>query len=80
MTVVALKELKKAIKKDIDKADEKTVLAIRSLLGAQNEGGSWSGVSDGEKRAIKQGLKEVEAGEGIPHEEMKKRYSKWLTK
>lgn len=79
MTMVALKELKDRLKKDIDNADEKTVLAIQKMLKL-GDNDPWNSISDGERQSIKQGLKEAKEGEGIPHEEIKKMYSQWLTK
>lgn len=80
MTMVALKELKAQLKKDIDNADEKTILAIREIFAYKEEDELWNSLSEGERQSIEKGLKEVKEGKGIPHEEVKKMYSKWLAK
>ncbi len=32
----------------------------------------WDEISDGEKKAIEEGISQLDRGEGIPHEEMRK--------
>jgi len=38
----------------------------------------WDEISDEEKAAIEEGLKDIREGRVVPHEEVKKRYEKWL--
>ncbi len=38
----------------------------------------WNEISEAEKQAIEQGLKDAEEGKLIPHDEVKKKYEKWL--
>ena len=38
----------------------------------------WDEISEAEKQAIEQGLKDAEEGKLIPHNEVKKKYEKWL--
>jgi predicted transcriptional regulator len=80
MTLVALKELKKEVKKYIDDADEKTVKAVLALLESNEEENWWDTISEGEKASIKAGLKDIREGRTLPHEEVMKKYSKWLIK
>lgn len=80
MTVVALKELKKELKKSIDNADEETVKEILSLLNKRQSDDWWDDLSKGEKEAIEEGLKDVKAGRLTPHEEVWSKYSKRIAK
>ncbi|HBS87071.1 MAG: hypothetical protein A2W91_02535 [Bacteroidetes bacterium GWF2_38_335] len=38
----------------------------------------WEMISESEKRTVKQGLKELREGKGIPHTEVKKKVAKLL--
>lgn len=38
----------------------------------------WDEISEAEKQAIEQGLKDAEEGKLIPHDDVKKKYEKWL--
>lgn len=38
----------------------------------------WNEISEAEKQAIEQGLKDAEEGKLIPHDKVKKKYEKWL--
>lgn len=80
MTLVALNELKKEIKKSIDDADEKTVMAIRAMLENEQEEDWWDTLPDAVKAGIDEGIKDMEEGRVTPHEEVWKKYSKWTTK
>lgn len=80
MTVVALKELKKEVKKYIDEADEDTVKAMHTLLLKPKEDDWWDNLSDEQREGIDLGLKQMEEGKTIPHKEVMKQYSKWLSK
>ena len=39
---------------------------------------SWEEISQAEKEAIDQGLEDAQNGKVTPHEEVRKRYEKWL--
>ena len=80
MTSVEKKELKKEVKKYIDHADDRMLKAVRAMLQSDQEENWWNVISDEEKEAIEAGLKEMEEGKTIPHEDVMKKYSKWLTK
>ena len=87
MTAVAIKELRKEVKHYIDNADERMLKAIYAMLETDqhediDEIGDdwWDKISDGERAAVEEGLKQIEEGKTIPHEEVMKKYRKWLTK
>lgn len=48
------------------------------VLGDDNEQDWWYKVSEQERLRIEQGLADVQSGKTMPHEEMRKRYEKWL--
>lgn len=80
MTVVALKELKKEVKKYIDDADEETVKAMHAMFEGEGDDDLWNSLSEGERESINRGVKNIEEGRTFTHEEVMKKYSKWLTK
>jgi len=40
----------------------------------------WDEISEEQKKAVNKGLAQLDRGEGVPHKEVMKRYSKWLKK
>ena len=72
--------LRKEVKEYINHSDERMVKAIHAMLTADNDGDWWDDTNDLQKASIERGLKDMENGNTVPHEEMVKLYSKWLTK
>ena len=81
--------MRKEVKKYIDLADERMLKAIHAMLETDLEeeisdkeisDDWWDEMSDEERASVEEGIKQLENGEGIPHEEVMKKYSKWLTK
>jgi predicted transcriptional regulator len=66
----------------IDKTDDVQVLeAIRILLHKKtDEQDFWDTLPHFQKESIERGLAQVERGETKSHEEVMKKYEKWLTK
>jgi predicted transcriptional regulator len=58
---------------------KKTVLAVVKTF-AEDETDLWDEMPDEIKASVKRGLKESEKGLGKPHEEVMKKYRKWLKK
>jgi predicted transcriptional regulator len=75
-----LATLRKETKKYIDKADGKTVKMIHAMLEVEQKEDWWDELTDGEKKSINRGLKDVEAGRVVSHEVVMKKYKKWLSK
>jgi len=74
-------ELRTDLHNMIDKISDSNVLnAVKTLLagktGTQEDW--WDTISDEERAEIEQGLAEADRGELIPHEEVMKKYEKWL--
>jgi predicted transcriptional regulator len=66
----------------IDKTNDVQVLeAIKVLLHNKNaEQDFWDSLPESQKKSIERGLAQAERGESKPHEEIRKKYEKWLTK
>jgi predicted transcriptional regulator len=84
MTATEIKGMRKEVKHYVENADEHRLKAIYSLLKTTKEeemdevkDGWWDEISDGEKAAIEEGLRQSENGEGIPHEEAIKQLKWW---
>jgi predicted transcriptional regulator len=61
--------------------DMKVLEAIRVLLQANaGERDFWDQLPDFQKKSIEKGLAQVEQENTIAHEEVMKKYDKWLTK
>jgi hypothetical protein len=59
--------------------DDETIIEKLKLVKDSNaENGWWEELSDAEIASIERGLADAKAGRIIPHEEVKKRYEKWL--
>ena len=57
--------------------DESTIERIKLVKDATDE--DWkAGLSTLEQEAIEESLADIEAGRTTPHEEVRKRYEKWL--
>mgnify|MGYP001011496613 CR=1 FL=1 len=72
--------LRKQVKKFVDNASEKELEMAYHLFNASKKSDWWDEISTEQKKAIDKGLKQLDNGEGIPHEEVMKKYAKWLTK
>ena len=73
-----------AIEKEIAKVvhglspqQKKTMLIVAKTF-AEEKKDWWDELNEEQLAAIKEAEAELDAGKGIPHEEVLKRYSKWL--
>ena len=74
-------ELRTELHNKIDKITDRNILqALRTLLSnkAIEESDWWDTITEEERKEIELGLAEAERGEVIPHEEVMKKYKKWL--
>lgn len=79
MLIMDIVELRTDLHNMIDKISDSNVLnAVKTLLSGKAETDWWDTISDEEKAEIEQGLAEADRGEVIPHEEVMKKYEKWL--
>jgi predicted transcriptional regulator len=72
--------LRRQVKKFVDNAEEKELLMIYRMFEVAQETDWWDEIDEGEKTSIRKGLKQLDQGKGIPHEEVVKKYKKWFTK
>jgi predicted transcriptional regulator len=73
-------DMRKKVKQYIDEADDDTVKMVYSMLEADREEDWWDYLPKEIQESILRGEKELDEGKGIPHEEVMKKYKKWLTK
>ncbi len=76
--MTATEKLRISVKKQIDNADEKSLKMVRAMLDAEEEHDWWDDLSDEAKSSIEQGLKDADEGRLTPHNEVMKKYKKWL--
>lgn len=70
--------LREQVKLFVDKASEKELEMIYHLFEATNTNDWWDEITPGQREAIDKGIKQLDTGEGIPHKEVMKKYTRWL--
>lgn len=75
-----LQVLRKQVKKFVDTASENELEMVYHLFDASRRTEWWDEISSEQKKAIDKGIKQLDKGDGIPHEEVMKKYAKWLRK
>jgi len=75
-----LKQMRQDVKKYIETADEKVVKMMHAMLEADADNSWRDAMPDNIKADVDAALTEADNGEVIPHEEIQKRYKKWLVK
>jgi hypothetical protein len=88
MANTAVKDLKKEVIELLDHADERMIKIIYAMLEVDlheqpsdaHESDWLENMSPEERADVEEGIRQLENGEGVPHEEVKKMYSKWLSK
>ena len=70
--------LRKQVKKFVEKANEKELKIIYQLFEIDKDSDWWPEISKEQQAAVKEAIAEVDKGEVIPHQEMVKKYRKWL--
>jgi hypothetical protein len=61
----------------LDTEDINVLNQVKKILSKENEKGDfWDELSDAQKEEINLGIKQLDAGEGIPYEEVLKKISK----
>ena len=72
--------MRKKAKKFIDEADDHTVKMVYSMLEADREDDWWADLPKDVQESIDKAIAELDAGKGIPHEIVMKKYKKWFTR
>jgi predicted transcriptional regulator len=81
MYIMDVTELRADLHNMIDKISDRNILkALRTLLSekAATKADWWDTISKEEREEIEQGLSEAEKEEITPHEEVMKKYKKWM--
>ena len=72
--------IRKELKEHIDKADETTLKSEQSLLDVNNKGDWINELPESAIMEIDKALNDLDAGKGIPHAEIAKKYPQWFMK
>jgi predicted transcriptional regulator len=72
--------IRQEISEYVTHADDRMLREIHAIIEADRAGDWWDDISDAHRDSIERGIKDMEAGNTVSHEEMVKLYSKWLTK
>lgn len=75
-----VKKMRTEVKKYIDTADEKVVKMVHAMLEVDADAGWWETMPDKIKAEVKTAIKQIESGEALTHEQVKKKYPQWFTK
>lgn len=78
MAVSTIELLRQEVTEYINHSDERMLRAVHALLEADNATDWYDDISEEHKAAIDEGIRDMEAGNTIPHKEMVKMYRKWL--
>ena len=77
---MSIAALKKEVKKNIDKADERVLKMVNALLLADQEEDWYNELPDEVKVDLDISLQQEKEGLLTPHADVMKKYKKWLTK
>lgn len=77
---MSIATLKKEVKKNIDKADERVLKMVNALLLADQEEDWYDELPDKVKTDLDISLQQEKEGLLTPHTEVMKKYRKWHTK
>ncbi len=72
--------LRKNVKKYIETADERVVKMVHALLEADSQIDLWDELPSTVQQDVEEAIKQSVKGKGKPHDEVMKKYNKWLTK
>ncbi len=72
--------LRKQVKKYIDEADDKTVKMVYAMLEASANDDWWDNLPEHVQNNIDESIRQADNGALVPHEQVMKKYEKWLTK
>lgn len=75
-----VKDLRKAVIRYIQNADEKVIKMVHAMLEVNAEEELWDEMPDDVKVDMEAALQESERGEGMSHEEVKEKYSQWFAR
>ncbi len=80
MNSAATKEMRKEVKRYIDKADDKMVKMLYAMIEVEQEDDWWDKLPKKVQTEIDDAIAELDNGKGMSHENVVKKYSKWFTR
>jgi len=75
-----IQTIRKGVKKYIDNTDESTSKSAQSLLKNKEHGDWMDELPSSAINEIDKALNDLDAGKGIPHAEIAKKYPQWFMK
>ncbi len=72
--------LREQVKKYIDDADDKTVKMVYAMLEAEHSYDFWDELPARVKGSLDEAIKQADEGQLISHDDVMKKYDKWLSK
>ena len=75
-----IKDLRKDVIEYMKNADEKVVKMVHAMLKVDAEEDWWNEMPDNVKTDVEAAMQESERGEGMSHEEVKKKYRQWFAR
>lgn len=66
--------LREEVKAHIERADEKSLRRVQAILQIDEEDDFWDTLHDDVKADVEIAIAESKRGEGVPHEEVMKKY------
>ena len=74
-------QVRNNLKKYIDVADEDAIKRINSFIQIDKEqNDEFDDLTNEQERMLNEAIEEADKGLGIPHDEVMKKYAKWLKK
>jgi predicted transcriptional regulator len=70
--------LREHVKQYIDRADEKSLRLVQAILEIEEGEDWWDELPKEIRNLLETSISDGDAGKGIPHEEMVKKYSQWF--
>lgn len=80
MSEAEVDALRNETKKHIDNAGERLLRMVHGMLEADSEKDWWDELPEEAKSSIEQGIKDIEEGRFITHDEFMKRNEQWFKK
>jgi hypothetical protein len=69
---------KRIIQWVLELSEPKLLEKIKYLMASESEADWWDEISVEERKAIEEGIQQINAGQWVSHEEVKNSYAKWL--
>lgn len=78
--IMSNSEMRRKAKKLLDEADDRTVKMVYVMLEIDKQDDWWDDLPEEVRNSIDKAIAELDAGKGVPHEVVMKKYKKWFTR